>query len=56
MAINSAPLADLDPEIASCIEGELKRQQSHIELIASENFTLPAVMAAQRTVLPNTYA
>ena len=56
MAINSAPLADLDPEIASCIEGELKRQQSHIELIASENFTLPAVMAAQGSVLTNKYA
>ncbi|MBP3301838.1 MAG: serine hydroxymethyltransferase [Opitutales bacterium] len=56
MAINPTPLAQLDPEVAACIEGEFKRQQSHIELIASENFTLPAVMAAQGSVLTNKYA
>lgn len=56
MAINSTPLAQLDPEVASYIDGELKRQQSHIELIASENFTLPAVMQAQGSVLTNKYA
>lgn len=56
MAINPTPLAQLDPEVASYIDGELKRQQSHIELIASENFTLPAVMQAQGSVLTNKYA
>jgi len=56
MAINPTALEQLDPEVAACIDGELKRQQSHIELIASENFTLPAVMAAQGSVMTNKYA
>ncbi len=55
-AIKNIPLAQLDPEIAACIRAELARQQSHIELIASENFTLPAVMEAQGSVLTNKYA
>jgi glycine hydroxymethyltransferase len=55
-AIRRIPLAQLDPEIASAIAAELGRQQSHIELIASENFTLPAVMEAQGSVLTNKYA
>ncbi|PTY02510.1 serine hydroxymethyltransferase [Opitutaceae bacterium EW11] len=54
--INAAPLKTLDPEIYSAISAELSRQQSHIELIASENFTLPAVMEAQGSVLTNKYA
>ena len=45
-----------DPEIASAIELELERQRSHIELIASENFVSPAVMAAMGTCLSNKYA
>lgn len=49
-------LAELDPAIAAAIAAEKKRQQSHIELIASENFTLPAVMEAQGSVLTNKYA
>jgi glycine hydroxymethyltransferase len=49
-------LAALDPEIDSAIRLELQRQQTHIELIASENFTLPAVMEAQGSVLTNKYA
>lgn len=56
MSLNPAKLAELDPEVASYIDGELKRQQSHIELIASENFTFPAVMEAQGSVLTNKYA
>ena len=40
-----------DPEIAKAIEMELERQRSHIELIASENFVSPAVMAATLAVL-----
>lgn len=38
--INPTPLEKLDPELAGFIGGELSRQQSHVELIASENFTL----------------
>lgn len=45
-----------DPEIADLIEKELNRQQNTIELIASENFTSEAVMAAAGTVLTNKYA
>ena len=55
-AIRRIALAQLDPEIAAAIAAELRRQQSHIELIASENFTLPAVMEAQGSVLTNKYA
>src|ERR1700722_6222793 len=54
--LNSAPLALLDPPTQSAIAGELARQQSHIELIASENFTYPAVLEAQGSVLTNKYA
>jgi RpiB/LacA/LacB family sugar-phosphate isomerase len=57
----NAPLMDLglqavDPEIAQAIELERLRQQENIELIASENFTSPAVMEAQGSVLTNKYA
>lgn len=45
-----------DPQVAEYVEKELKRQQTTIELIASENFTSPAVMAACGTVLTNKYA
>ena len=45
-----------DPEITSAIEQELERQRTHIELIASENFVSPAVMAAMGTCLTNKYA
>jgi glycine hydroxymethyltransferase len=54
--LNTAPLRSLDPEIHSAIAAELGRQQSHIELIASENFTYPAVLEAQGSVLTNKYA
>ena len=45
-----------DPAVAQAIEDELNRQRSHIELIASENFVSPAVMAAMGTCLTNKYA
>lgn len=45
-----------DMEVANLIEAELERQQNTIELIASENFTSTAVMAAQGSVLTNKYA
>ena len=46
----------VDPEIAACIEKEQKRQNSHIELIASENWVSKAVMAAMGSPLTNKYA
>ena len=49
-------LCNVDPEIATAIENERQRQQENIELIASENFTSPAVMEAQGSVLTNKYA
>jgi len=55
-SLNAGPLAEVDPEIHAAIARELKRQQTHLELIASENFTLPAVMEAQGSVLTNKYA
>ncbi|MEH1819576.1 MAG: serine hydroxymethyltransferase [Nostoc sp.] len=53
---NSDFLASSDPAIAGLINDELQRQRDHLELIASENFTSPAVLAAQGTVLTNKYA
>lgn len=55
-ALNPSPLASIDPEISAAIAAERKRQESHIELIASENFTYPSVMEAQGSVLTNKYA
>ena len=52
----AAPLAAADPEIAASIAGELRRQQSQIELIASENIVSRAVLEAQGSVLTNKYA
>ena len=49
-------LTQADPEITAAINSELHRQQTHLELIASENFTSPAVLAAQGSVLTNKYA
>jgi glycine hydroxymethyltransferase len=49
-------LTGLDPEIAAVIQGERRRQQRQIELIASENFASPAVLEAQGSVLTNKYA
>ena len=49
-------LADFDPEVAEQIERELVRQQSTLEMIASENFAPRAVMEAQGSVLTNKYA
>lgn len=49
-------IARFDPEIYAAIEQEAQRQEDHIELIASENYTSPAVMQAQGSVLTNKYA
>jgi len=52
----NASLASGDPAIAALIDRELHRQQTHLELIASENFASRAVMEAQGSVLTNKYA
>jgi glycine hydroxymethyltransferase len=49
-------IANVDPELWSVIQRENQRQEEHIELIASENYASPAVMAAQGTQLTNKYA
>ena len=56
LEMNFDVIRNADPAVAEAIEAELKRQQSHIELIASENFVSPAVMAAMGTPLTNKYA
>jgi glycine hydroxymethyltransferase len=52
----SRTLAQEDPELAAAIAAENVRQEDHIELIASENYASPAVMAAQGSQLTNKYA
>ncbi|MFJ7071692.1 serine hydroxymethyltransferase [Streptomyces sp. NPDC098781] len=52
----SLPLGELDPEIAAALAAELHRQQTTLEMIASENFAPAAVMTAQGSVLTNKYA
>ncbi|HEX2541963.1 MAG TPA: serine hydroxymethyltransferase [Caldimonas sp.] len=53
---STSTLAHVDPELAAVIERENRRQEEHIELIASENYASPAVMAAQGSQLTNKYA
>ncbi len=50
------PLAEVDPEIAEALRGELERQQGTLEMIASENFVPRAVLECQGSVLTNKYA
>ncbi len=52
----SSSLENTDPDISLLINKEFLRQQTHLELIASENFASKAVMQAQGTVLTNKYA
>ena len=54
--VMNVPLGELDPEIAAVLDGELARQQSTLEMIASENFVPLAVLQAQGSVLTNKYA
>ncbi|MAM87785.1 serine hydroxymethyltransferase [Allohahella sp. A8] len=56
MFSRNTKLADFDPEIWRCMQQESARQEAHIELIASENYTSPMVMEAQGSVLTNKYA
>ena len=55
-AARTAPLAEIDPEIATAISREAGRLDSHIELIASENVVSRAVLEALGSVLTNKYA
>jgi len=52
----SMAIADFDPELAAAIANEARRQEEHIELIASENYASPRVLEAQGSVLTNKYA
>ncbi|HEX7246094.1 MAG TPA: serine hydroxymethyltransferase [Solirubrobacterales bacterium] len=52
----TAPLSEVDPEVAAVLDGELRRQQSTLEMIASENFVPQAVLDAVGSVLTNKYA
>ncbi|MET8994154.1 serine hydroxymethyltransferase [Amycolatopsis sp. NPDC004169] len=56
MTTFDAPLADVDPEVAAAVADELTRQQSTLEMIASENFAPVGVLEAQGSVLTNKYA
>ncbi|HEY7377428.1 MAG TPA: serine hydroxymethyltransferase [Steroidobacteraceae bacterium] len=49
-------IGDFDPELQHALEGERRRQEEHLELIASENYTSPRVLQAQGSVLTNKYA
>ena len=49
-------LSRVDPELWRAIQAEVKRQEDHIELIASENYVSKAVMEAQGSQLTNKYA
>jgi glycine hydroxymethyltransferase len=55
-SFQTAPLAEVDPEIAAVLDGELRRQQGTLEMIASENFVPQAVLDAVGSVLTNKYA
>ncbi len=52
----SGSISEVDPEVAEAIRGELKRERSQINLIASENYTSPAVLSVTGSVMTNKYA
>ena len=56
MFANTSSITQYDPELAASMQAEAKRQEDHVELIASENYTSPRVMEAQGSVLTNKYA
>jgi len=56
MFSKSMNIADFDPDLWASMQDEVSRQEDHIELIASENYTSPRVMQAQGSVLTNKYA
>ena len=56
MFSKSLDIRSFDPELSSALEGEQRRQEDHVELIASENYVSPRVLEAQGSVLTNKYA
>jgi glycine hydroxymethyltransferase len=52
----TSPISVFDPELHAAMQAEAQRQEDHVELIASENYASPRVMAAQGSVLTNKYA
>ena len=56
MLSNSQSIKDYDPDLWKALKGESERQEDHIELIASENYTSLRVLEAQGSVLTNKYA
>ena len=56
MSLLNSSLHELDPDVAAAVDAELHRQQSTLEMIASENFAPVAVLEAQGSVLTNKYA
>src|SRR3984885_11466894 len=56
MFSNRLLIKDVDPELQRALDGERQRQEDHIELIASENYTSPRVLEAQGSSLTNKYA
>ena len=56
MFVETTPIEDFDAELFRAIEDEQRRQEEHVELIASENYASPRVMEAQGSVLTNKYA
>ena len=56
MFTNEYQIEGFDDELFLALQGEERRQEEHIELIASENYASPRVLAAQGSVLTNKYA
>lgn len=56
MSVFNQPIATVDPDVAAVLDSELKRQQTYLEMIASENFVPRAVLQAMGSVLTNKYA
>src|SRR6202453_2820778 len=56
MYANTMEIGDFDLALQRALDGERRRQESHIELIASENYVSPMVLKAQGSVLTNKYA
>lgn len=56
MTVFNDPIASVDPDVAAVLDSELERQQTYLEMIASENFVPRAVLQAMGSVLTNKYA
>ena len=56
MYVDTSSIEDFDGELFEAMQAEARRQEDHVELIASENYASPRVMAAQGSVLTNKYA